>query len=388
MEDRSMKRSGTILVRMAVTSLVLGVGLLAAGATRYLASGGEEEETPDVKIKVRNKEPKVIVIKGDQKSKGGYLGVQIREETKAAEGGARVDEVVSDSPADKAGIQDGDIIVGFDGEAVHGPASLTERIHAAKPGDKVVVEVLRDGHRKKLDVELGSRPKSQGFFYGFGDDDARVEIPNWDQGELKKQLEKYGIDKEHLHEQLKGLHERLGRGGFVRAWRIGSDKPRLGVQLVDTTPELREFLGGGKDGGVLVGKVIPGTPAEKAGIRVGDLITSVDGGDIDDSGELIETLSDKNGTTVEIGIIRDHKPLRIKAEIPKDEEEDSEAEGPQALYRAPGDSTAPIAPIPPRALARWNRVRAVPPAPPAPPAPGATPLPPAPPAFSMPRPVV
>ena len=361
---RSMRLSGTMGARLAVTALVLGAGLLAAGATRCLASGGEDEETPDVKVKVRNKEPEVIVIKDGKGAKGGYLGVQIREETKAPEGGARVDEVVSDSPADKAGIEDGDTIVGFDGETVHGPASLTERIHAAKPGDKVVVEVLRDGHRKKLDVELGRRPRSEGFFYGFGGDE----------GELNKQLEKYGVDKELLQKRIEeGLQGHLGRGGFLRAWRLRGGKPRLGVQLVDTTPELREFLGGSKEAGVLVGKVIPGTPAEKAGIHVGDLITSVDGKDIDDSGELIDSLSEKDGT-IEIGIIREHKTLRIKTDIPK-EEEDMEEGGPQALGWIPDEPPQPPGPAAaPRAPVGWNPAMIAPPVQPIPPLP---PVPPA-----------
>src|SRR5204863_4895709 len=51
----------------------------------------------------------------------------------------------------------------------------------------------------------------------------------------------------------------------------------IGVSVVDLTPELREFFGASKDSGVLVSSVADHGPAAKAGVRVGDVITSVDG---------------------------------------------------------------------------------------------------------------
>src|SRR6185369_2632895 len=89
-------------------------------------------------------------------------------ETKYKDGGARVDEVVSDSPAEKAGLKEGDIIVSFNGAAVHGPMRLSEGIHGAKPGDKVDLGVVRGGAHQKITVEMGERPKA--FSYWFGDD--------------------------------------------------------------------------------------------------------------------------------------------------------------------------------------------------------------------------
>jgi membrane-associated protease RseP (regulator of RpoE activity) len=57
----------------------------------------------------------------------------------------------------------------------------------------------------------------------------------------------------------------------------------LGVQLVELTPELREHYGATAEHGVLVGKVEPGSPAEAAGLRVGDVIVALDGESIDGS---------------------------------------------------------------------------------------------------------
>ena len=63
-----------------------------------------------------------------------YLGVLLEEETEDPEGGARVTQVVDDSPAAEAGIREGDVIVGFDGEMIRGPVGLTRRIHEREPG--------------------------------------------------------------------------------------------------------------------------------------------------------------------------------------------------------------------------------------------------------------
>src|SRR5687768_4011062 len=58
---------------------------------------------------------------------------------------------------------------------------------------------------------------------------------------------------------------------------LGGKRAFLGVSLVDLTPELREHYGTDKNAGILVGSVEEGGPADKAGVKVGDIITSIDG---------------------------------------------------------------------------------------------------------------
>src|SRR5262249_48578736 len=154
-------------------------------------------------------------------------------------------EVVSDSPAEKAGIKAKDIIVSFGGESIHGPMRLTERIHAAKPGDKVDVEVVRDGRHQTIAVELGSRPNTFSFWSGDG--------KKWIQGMPDAESFK------DLGNNLKDLEKLKELPGMLQ-WKMFGSRPKLGIQIVETTPELREHLGATREGGVLVGKVLSGTP--------------------------------------------------------------------------------------------------------------------------------
>jgi len=79
----------------------------------------------------------------------------------------------------------------------------------------------------------------------------------------------------------------------------------LGVSLTDISAELREHFGAPKDAGVLVGNIEDGSPAEKAGVRVGDIIVAIDGKDVDSSWDLRKALQGKkDGDTARIEVVR------------------------------------------------------------------------------------
>jgi S1-C subfamily serine protease len=71
--------------------------------------------------------------------------------------GVRLTGVRADSPADKAGIKAGDIIVEFDGKPVKDLYQYTEAMQARQPGDTVKIVVLREGARVELSATLGRR---------------------------------------------------------------------------------------------------------------------------------------------------------------------------------------------------------------------------------------
>lgn len=79
----------------------------------------------------------------------------------------------------------------------------------------------------------------------------------------------------------------------------------IGVSLVTISPELREHFGAPKDAGVMVESVQKDSPAEKAGIKVGDIVLSVDGKDVKSSGDLRAAMREKKeGDAVRIEVLR------------------------------------------------------------------------------------
>jgi len=300
-----------------------------------------------------------------------FLGVQVEEETADEEGGARVTSVVPESPAEAAGIKAGDIIVEFDGETVRGPAGLTTKIHDREAGDAVAITVRRDGKKVKLEAELGDRRKS---------DLQTLKLSML--GELPEDMvlsEEINLQfEEQMKENMERLKDRFidlqqcdeaDKDCTIQMFSVFAGRPTLGVQLVETTPELREHLGGSDSAGVLVSKVLAGTPAREAGIMVGDLIVEIDGEQVARSSDIRRRLRGKEGASVMVVVIRDGARVNIEVALPE-ADEDSPT-GPRASLR-PLPSCAPAPAMAPGAVRRVIKLPPPPPqevAPPAPPAP-------------------
>jgi membrane-associated protease RseP (regulator of RpoE activity) len=249
-----------------------------------------------------------------ERDDSAYLGVSIEEETDHEEGGARVTGVVEGSPAEKAGIEKGDIIIGFEAETIRGPVGLTKQIRTKEPGDTVAIVVLRDGSRQTLTAELGDRsdrwtvmvePRLRRL--------EEMELPEINEqvrDNMRRLAEAYTLDCEEGEEDC----------GYSYRYSIGWPRRAvLGVQLVEMTPELREHLGAEENTGVLVSKVLQGTPAENAGVHVGDLIVAVDGEEISNSVDLRRALQGKAGETFDVQVIRDRTPMSLEVTIPEPE---------------------------------------------------------------------
>jgi len=90
----------------------------------------------------------------------------------------------------------------------------------------------------------------------------------------------------------------------------------LGVSMYTVTPDLAKSLGLKNSEGALVSQVVDGSPAQKAGIRTGDVITSVNGQPVKSNSELRNAIGLlRVGDKVEVGLLRDGKPLRVTATI-------------------------------------------------------------------------
>jgi len=190
-----------------------------------------KHEDGDKKIKIIKKykmDDELLLI--DEKS--GFLGVQIQDlsdqlsdKFKVKVGaGVLVSEVVEDSPAEKAGLKEGDIITKVDAKKIKNAGDLTTTIRGYEPESKVSVSVIRDGKKKKLKATLGKAENS--FIYKFGDlgemdkkhkqllkmhpeglEDFNFHSFPFDQDELKEQMEEMRQELKILKEDLKKLKE-------------------------------------------------------------------------------------------------------------------------------------------------------------------------------------
>ncbi len=150
----------------AALAVALGLGvLIPTTAPRALAADDDEDQgTQKKRVEIITDDPRDSEESGD-----GYLGVQVQDLTRSLQRamdlqgveGALVNRVEEDSPADKAGIQKGDVIVRMGRTDTPGADELTTAVRNQKPGTRTTVTVVRDGSRKTLDLVVGSRPEGE-----------------------------------------------------------------------------------------------------------------------------------------------------------------------------------------------------------------------------------
>jgi S1-C subfamily serine protease len=303
-------------LRTGLPVFIAAAALLLSLASAPAALAGEHDDHHRIKVKNKgtvkivtvdedgNRQERVIELDSDKPRP--FLGVALQ---RADDGGAEVTSVVEDSAAERAGLQVGDVLVGVDGESVDGPWDVTEKILAAQPGDRVDLEIMRQGSRESLSAELGER-------------EGMIFLGDLDLHDMHMNLEDLDLNLEELHERLQDMDIDIQMHDMGHhKWRARAHRPKLGVQLVQPTPELREHLGGDPDAGVLVSKVLEEMPAEFGGVEVGDLIIAADGEPIRSSGDLVRALRDKNGEKMELELIRDGRRIALDVFIPQREEE-------------------------------------------------------------------
>ncbi len=198
----------------------------------------------------------------------GWLGVVIQnidEDLAKSFGlddteGALISEVSKGSPAEKAGLKEGDVIKKLNGKKIESVDDLRNRIALTRPGTKVELEVLRNGKRKTITVTIGEQPS----------------------GAVK------GVSK---HEILK----------------------KLGLGVQELTAELADQFGYQEGQGVLISEVAPGSPAAQAGIKPGQLIEEVNRKHVHNMDEFLKALSTTKHTKRVLFKIRDGKFSRYVA---------------------------------------------------------------------------
>jgi membrane-associated protease RseP (regulator of RpoE activity) len=219
--------------------------------------------------------------------RGSRLGVMVLD----SDAGVRIDQVDRESPAEKAGLREGDIVTEFDGERVRSARQFTRLVQETPDGRSVSIAILRGGQKQTLEAA----PQADSFSWSMKMDGIRQEF--------KDRLDNF--------QGLKLFEPRAFRYDELFA---GRTRGRLGVTVESLTPQLQEYFGA-KEGGALVSSVTAGSPAEKAGLKAGDVITTINGDRVQDAGDVIDELNQSTTTEVTIGIVRDRKASTLKATI-------------------------------------------------------------------------
>jgi serine protease Do len=256
---------------------------------------------PTAAPSAQSREPLVRAI---QLSRGARIGVSLRDvaskdgaDSKTArETGVIVDTVDQGGPADKAGIKAGDTIVEFDGERVRSAMQFSRLVQETPGGRAVTVALLRNGQRTSLTVTPEDRSWNDDFSMRLLDV-PRVPPPP--------------------AAPVAPAAPRLPRVPSIvtptEPFRLLTGR-RLGITMETLDDQLAQYFGVKE--GVLVKAVAADTPAEKAGLKAGDVITAVNGRQIYETADVARALDRmENADEFTIAVLRDKKPVTITGKL-------------------------------------------------------------------------
>jgi serine protease Do len=278
-----------VAVFVAALSVVALAVVVAPGMLRPFASSAHAQDHPDQHFAYVQAGPRgraLSVLAG----RGAGIGVRISDRT---EGGVVIDEVVADSPADKAGLKQSDVIVEYDGERVRSARQFSRLVQETPAGREVKMAVTRDGQRRDVQVTPDERRGDvmiSGDFDHFGD---YMRDFGRDLGRLGDRVAPFNFDFDFAMPFVSGR--------------------RLGVDTEELTSQLADYFGA-KDG-VLVTSVAEGSPASRAGLKAGDVITSINGSQVSNREDLLRRLRSATSEDVQIGIVRDKKESSVTAKV-------------------------------------------------------------------------
>lgn len=242
-----------------------------------------------------------MVFLGDDGA--SWLGVESQEissekakELKLpAERGVLLERIVPDSPAAKAGLKDNDVITEINGQRVEGAAQFRRMIHEIPAGRSVQFTVWRDGRAQSVGVTLGKSEDHGNMWFKTAPRAFSFQLPKIEMPEVPPMPD-------------------MDMDGFAV---LAGSRPRLGIDAEDLSGQFGAYFGAPDGEGVLVREVNTGSPAEKAGVKSGDVITSLNGERIRSLGDLREKLAGKRDEkTVKLGVLRNKSEVSITVEMP------------------------------------------------------------------------
>ena len=290
----------TLLKTAALSAALFGAAGAGAGAAMAPAFGQNTTITTVAPTPAQSGAFQII-------TGGGRIGVTVSDVepgTGKTAAGVLVDEVEEESPAAKAGLKKGDVVVEFDGERVRSVRQFTRLVSETPPGRQVAASVLRDGQR--VSVNVATREST---VRGFDETwrtldnlrDFSVTVPP--------------IPARPARPVPTPRAPRAAPAPLPPAFEgfnwFGN---QLGVSVSGLSDQLAEYFGA--KNGVLVNGVTENSAAAKAGIKAGDVIVSVNGADVERAGDIGRHLQKlQPGDEFTVQVLRDKKPVTLKGKV-------------------------------------------------------------------------
>ena len=205
------------------------------------------------------------------------------------------------SPAEKAGIQTGDVIVRFNDEEVTSVRKLTRLLSEVAADHQAKVTVLRNGSEREITATLGKRPTPK------FDEGAFANIPSapFPKGDFPS------LPKLERMPRVEAFPPDAPDQPLV--WQMRSGR-RIGVGVTALTKQLSEHFG--VSSGVMINDVRADSPAAKAGLKAGDIIVEAEGKEVKNEGDIIRAISEKKDGDVMLTIVRqgNRQTIRVTPE--------------------------------------------------------------------------
>jgi S1-C subfamily serine protease len=270
------------------------------------SAAGQEPGALRVRV-IPSQEPLDLRVVDDEGP--SWLGIETREVTSdtvkelklPAERGVVVGRVAPNSPAAKAGLKENDVITELDGQRVEGSSQFRRMIREIPAGRTVQLTIWRDGQSQTLSATLAQAEENHRAWMGTQPGAFAFRMPELkdlpDVGELPD-IPSIDLNGDVM-EIFPGAH------------------PRLGIDAEDIGGQLGAYFGAPEGEGILVRNVNSGSPAEKAGLKAGDVITSFNGDRIRSLGDLREKLAGKNDDKpVTLGVLRNKSHMTLSVGLP------------------------------------------------------------------------
>ena len=226
---------------------------------------------------------------------GSTIGVEISELDTASvergDNGVVIRSVRQGTPASRAGLQAGDIVLEFDGERVRSVRQFRRLVEETPPGRQVEAVVLRDKSRRTVTVTPeGSSTRVP--------EAGRPAVPFVVPAPRVQPAEPFSFER-----RLPGLVPGIPVQG------------RLGATVMSLEPQLASYFG--TDGGALITAVADGSPAATAGLKAGDVIIRVGTRSVDAPADVADAVrAAEPGKPLEMEVRRDRKDVRVTVTIP------------------------------------------------------------------------